>query len=47
MTLPEIRDSLNRAATDYRTRGQNCCAQLAELTALRITEAIKEQPCAS
>ena len=42
MTLTEIRDSLDRAAIENRQHGIACCAILAELTATRLTEAMKE-----
>jgi hypothetical protein len=41
MTLTEIRDALTRAAIDFRQHGHNCCAIQAELTALRLTEALE------
>ena len=43
MTLKELRDSLDRAAIENRQRGINCCAQLAEQTATRLTEAMRQE----
>jgi hypothetical protein len=43
MTLADLRASLLRNAAEFRSHGINCCAQLAENTAVRLTEAMEDE----
>ena len=42
MTLADLRASLLRNAAEFRRNGRDCCAQLSENTAARLTEAMED-----